>query len=159
MTLPAFAAERRRLQHGARSYRPMSAAATDPLLLSIDGRANRLTDTVPLHRSSPHTRRAVPTKHMDESLTLGDDVLFVVGDLGGCDSLPGQCLGRRQQLGVHVHGSTVDAVTVVEPLSHVARRPVVVLLVVPRLELRRVPTPGQLAVCRHRRLHVHRLTD
>ena len=45
MTLPAFAAERRRMQHGARSYRPISVVYAGaqqrtrrlPLMLSIDG--------------------------------------------------------------------------------------------------------------------------
>jgi len=57
MTLPAFAAERWRLQHGARSYRSTAAADAGaqqqtrrpPLLLSIDG-TDRRTDARPLHR-------------------------------------------------------------------------------------------------------------
>ena len=57
MTLPAFTAERRRLQHGARSERSTSAASAGaqlqthrpPLLLSIDG-TDGLTDARSLHR-------------------------------------------------------------------------------------------------------------
>jgi len=57
MTLPAFAAKRRRLQYGARSCRSISAADAGaqqqirrpPLLLSIDGTDGQ-TDTRPLHR-------------------------------------------------------------------------------------------------------------
>ena len=61
MTLPAFAAERGRLQHGARSHRLISAADAGAqqqtrrpqLLLSVDGtdrRTDRRTDARPLHR-------------------------------------------------------------------------------------------------------------
>jgi len=54
MTLAAFAAEHWRLQHGARSYRSISAADAgaqhqtrrSPLLLSIDG-TDRRTDLTP----------------------------------------------------------------------------------------------------------------
>jgi len=58
MTLPAFAAKHRRLEHGARSYRSIFAADAGaqqqtrqpPLLLSMDG-ADRRTDARPLNRS------------------------------------------------------------------------------------------------------------
>jgi len=43
VTLPAFAAECRRLLHGARSWRSLSPARRLPLLLSIDG-TDRRTD-------------------------------------------------------------------------------------------------------------------
>ena len=58
MTLPAFAAEPRCPQQGARSYRLISAAdagaqqqtCLPPSLLTIDGTTDRRTDAQPLHR-------------------------------------------------------------------------------------------------------------
>jgi len=52
MKLPAFAAEHRHLQHGARSCRSISGAQQQtgwpPLLLPVDG-----IDALPLHRLCP----------------------------------------------------------------------------------------------------------
>jgi len=75
MTLPAFAAERWRLQHGARSHRLISAADSGaqqqthrpPLLLSIDG-TDRRTD------------RRTPDRYIDlVPLTMGQR--YVLGSM------------------------------------------------------------------------------
>ena len=70
MTLPAFAAERRRLHHGARSYRSISAVDAEaqqqtrrpPLMLSIAG-TDRRTDARLLRiglYTALHSMRAAP---------------------------------------------------------------------------------------------------
>jgi len=69
MTLPAVAAERRRLQHGPAARRPQlwidigaQQETRRPPLLSIDG-TDRRTDTRPKHSPSPRTMRAATVKY------------------------------------------------------------------------------------------------
>jgi len=81
--------------------------------------------------------------------TLSDDVLLILN--------VAEVFRWRdavaQEIGVDVVGSAVlHAVSSVEFLSDVPRRPVVVLFIVPRLELHCVHTPRFLAIARQRSL-------